>query len=338
MFRKIVQSMLKKPESNFNSLMAEHSLFSSYMNHLVDLVTPKMAIAQLKDVHRIIGRHVLAEFDAKNLTLTADSLQSMMARAAEHAGATILGQHFFATDEGGVSGAIVIAESHLIAHLSKDGYLAIDIYTCGQRVAPMTALAFVEKELGIKPYDVTELNRGVMLKDSASSTSGFRLAPGIAQASESGLAFYQPNYQSRSSCKRHAEHAIVEMYATDRTKLVNADRLADAFSRPFGKSFKVQKTHAFEPIGQCGVSAVFISDGIHITTHPWDENLGYAPIDIYIREGSGITAEEAIRHIAQGLGTSHAPARYSVIYQQRGVVEEGELVPALDKNPTQIRR
>jgi S-adenosylmethionine decarboxylase proenzyme len=55
-----------------------------------------------------------------------------MRAAAEAIGAAIVGDTFHRFSPQGVSGSVVIAESHLSVHTwPETGYVAIDIYTCG---------------------------------------------------------------------------------------------------------------------------------------------------------------------------------------------------------------
>lgn len=83
---------------------------------------------------KTLGRHLIAELygcaDAR-----LDDLQGVrnsMLRAAEIVGATVVGETFHRFAPQGVSGTVVIAESHLSIHTWPErGYVSIDIYTCG---------------------------------------------------------------------------------------------------------------------------------------------------------------------------------------------------------------
>jgi S-adenosylmethionine decarboxylase proenzyme len=47
-------------------------------------------------------------------------------------GATVIGAHFHTFSPHGVSGVVVIAESHLTIHTwPEHGYAAVDIFSCG---------------------------------------------------------------------------------------------------------------------------------------------------------------------------------------------------------------
>jgi len=54
-----------------------------------------------------------------------------MLAAAKESGATILGESFHQFSPQGVSGVIIIAESHLTVHTwPEHGYAGADIFTC----------------------------------------------------------------------------------------------------------------------------------------------------------------------------------------------------------------
>ena len=94
-----------------------------------------------------------------DLTLLRDSLLS----AAEEAGATMVGESFHHFTPQGVSGVVVIAESHLFLHTWPEyGYAAVDIFTCGDTVKPELAAETLIKRLGAKNSAIVELRRGIL--------------------------------------------------------------------------------------------------------------------------------------------------------------------------------
>lgn len=62
-----------------------------------------------------------------------DHLKQALAQAAQQAGATILGSHFHTFGgEGGVTGVLLLAESHISIHTWPEyGFAAIDAFICG---------------------------------------------------------------------------------------------------------------------------------------------------------------------------------------------------------------
>lgn len=83
---------------------------------------------------KTLGRHVIAEFyDCRREHLeSAEYIRRVMLETAEVVGATIVAESFHTFSPQGVSGAVIIAESHLSIHTwPENGYAAVDIYTCG---------------------------------------------------------------------------------------------------------------------------------------------------------------------------------------------------------------
>jgi S-adenosylmethionine decarboxylase len=61
-------------------------------------------------------------------------LEDTMIDCAREAGATVVDSLVHSYNPAGLSGVVVIAESHLAVHTwPKIGYASFDIYTCGQR-------------------------------------------------------------------------------------------------------------------------------------------------------------------------------------------------------------
>ena len=113
-----------------------------------------------------LGKQLLLELkDCKREMLDDLSfLQDALVAAAEKAGATVLGEHFHQFAPQGVSGAVIIAESHFALHTWPEyGYAAVDIFTCGDSVKPEVALEFLIKMLESKDPTIVELKRGVLI-------------------------------------------------------------------------------------------------------------------------------------------------------------------------------
>lgn len=81
-----------------------------------------------------LGVHLLLElYDCPEglLRYPADSQRILLAAAAAM-GATIVEERFHAFSPHGVSGVVIIAESHLTVHTwPEHGYAAVDVFSCG---------------------------------------------------------------------------------------------------------------------------------------------------------------------------------------------------------------
>ena len=114
-----------------------------------------------------LGRHVLAEvygceFDILN---DLDKIREVMVSAALSAGAEVIETTFRRFSPQGISGVVVISESHLAIHTWPElGYAAIDVFTCGTNVDPWVAMEAIIDEFGATSVTATEVKRGVLLK------------------------------------------------------------------------------------------------------------------------------------------------------------------------------
>lgn len=88
-----------------------------------------------------------------------------MVRGLSEAGGRIIWKFFYKFRPHGVTGVILIAESHLSLHTwPEKGYVAIDIFTCGSRMDPWKAYKRIVEEIKPKRVRVLELKRGVLHK------------------------------------------------------------------------------------------------------------------------------------------------------------------------------
>lgn len=112
-----------------------------------------------------LGRHLLAEFyDCEpNILNNVSLIETVMTDAARIAGATIVQQNFHHFSPYGVSGVVVIAESHLAIHTWPEyGYAAIDLFTCGESVDPTVAYDYLREHMHAKTAFYSELKRGLL--------------------------------------------------------------------------------------------------------------------------------------------------------------------------------
>lgn len=88
------------------------------------------------------GRHVIADFHgvSEEILNDYDFLRNSLYEAAYACGATVIGEQFNQFEPQGVTGVLVLAESHLSIHTYPEhGFCAIDCYTCGTEVNPELA-------------------------------------------------------------------------------------------------------------------------------------------------------------------------------------------------------
>jgi S-adenosylmethionine decarboxylase proenzyme len=81
--------------------------------------------------------------------------------AARAAGATIVQSVFHKFAPWGISGVVVIAESHLAIHIwPENRYAAIDLFTCGENVQVDAASAFLTRKFRSKRAVQQRFTRG----------------------------------------------------------------------------------------------------------------------------------------------------------------------------------
>jgi S-adenosylmethionine decarboxylase len=113
---------------------------------------------------RILGRHLVAELSDCPTELLNDpvSLEKTMKEAARVSGATVVNSAFHHYNPQGMSGIVIIAESHISVHTWPEyGYAAIDCFTCGSAVDPWKAIDFLKNALKCSSIKVSEIKRGI---------------------------------------------------------------------------------------------------------------------------------------------------------------------------------
>ena len=114
-----------------------------------------------KDGERFAGTHLLVDlWHAHNLS-DPDLIDKALRAAATRAGATILHSHFHHfSPNGGVSGVVVLAESHISIHTWPERqFAAIDIFMCGL-CDPHDAIPVLQEAFSPGRIDLDEHRRG----------------------------------------------------------------------------------------------------------------------------------------------------------------------------------
>ncbi|MGY0693105.1 adenosylmethionine decarboxylase [Virgibacillus sp. FSP13] len=111
-----------------------------------------------------IGRHVITELWECNIDILNDMdlLERIFVDAALKAGAEVREVAFHKFAPHGVSGVVIISESHLTIHsFPEHGYASIDVYTCGNMIDPYVAVRHIVKLLEAETYEKVEISRGM---------------------------------------------------------------------------------------------------------------------------------------------------------------------------------
>lgn len=112
-----------------------------------------------------LGRHILVEFFGckPEIMNQVSTIENSMVTAAETAGATVINSTFHHFSPYGVSGVVVIQESHLAIHTWPEfQYAAVDLFTCGEEVNPWKSFDYLKKAFGAEHYSAIEMRRGAV--------------------------------------------------------------------------------------------------------------------------------------------------------------------------------
>ncbi|MFQ5839312.1 MAG: adenosylmethionine decarboxylase [Candidatus Methylomirabilales bacterium] len=115
---------------------------------------------------RALGKHLLLDLHGSNpeLLKKVEVVKDIMVSAAQVCKATVLDVAFHEFKPFGVSGVVVIAESHLSIHTWPEyQYAAVDIFTCGAAVRPEEAAEHIAARLECKNLSIFEMKRGVIM-------------------------------------------------------------------------------------------------------------------------------------------------------------------------------
>src|SRR5215471_4063915 len=116
-----------------------------------------------------LGRHLLLEmFDCDLDAINSlEAVKGALIEAAKRAQATIVDVVFHEFNPFGISGVVVIAESHLAIHTWPEyRYAAVDVFSCGDVLQPQTAADYLVEQLGASRASVVELQRGIFLQSA----------------------------------------------------------------------------------------------------------------------------------------------------------------------------
>ena len=121
----------------------------------------RAAITVEKDGMKYAGTHLLVDlWGATNLD-NPELIDAALRGAAIRAGATILHSHFHHfSPNGGVSGVVVLAESHISIHTWPErNFAAVDIFMCGE-CDPHDAVPVLREAFQPERVDLDEQRRG----------------------------------------------------------------------------------------------------------------------------------------------------------------------------------
>ena len=88
-------------------------------------------------------------------------IKNMMKGLSKILGTTIKNEAFYKFSPYGISGVLIIAESHLAIHTWPEyKYAGIDLFTCAKKLNTKKAVEFLCQSLNVEKYEIKEISRG----------------------------------------------------------------------------------------------------------------------------------------------------------------------------------
>lgn len=114
---------------------------------------------------RALCQHTLLEFHGCDVERIKHpgTVKKLLCEAVSQGGGTIVKTVFHAFSPYGVSGVVVITESHVTIHTwPEHGYAAVDIFSCSKKLEHKKIRELLKRELGAKRVTGRTFRRGVV--------------------------------------------------------------------------------------------------------------------------------------------------------------------------------
>ncbi len=229
-----------------------------------------------------LGRHILVELYGSPSSVLDDvnRIEACMIHAANAANATVINTSFHRFSPHGVSGVVVIHESHLSIHTwPEHGFAAVDLFTCGDTIDPWKAYEALKSDLEATHGTTREIDRGQ------------RIAPAQTGAAPAQAAMESPTAHVRNLWFTRREEQIALSL------------------RHAGVRFQHRSAHQkIEVLDSFGYGKALVIDGAIVCTeqdeHIYHEMIVHVPMQtrpharraLVIGGGDGGAARELLRY------------------------------------------
>ncbi|WP_338789901.1 adenosylmethionine decarboxylase [Bernardetia sp. MNP-M8] len=271
-----------------------------------------------------LGRHVIVElYDCKpSLLDDVIYVQNAMQNAAQEAGATIINLTFHHFSPYGVSGVVVIQESHLAIHTWPEwGFASIDLFTCGESTDPWKCYNVLKEAFSASHGSTIEMRRGQLelLKKNNYKPSS------ISQNSNVSVQ----NKQSVFNAKNQENTISREIWFTERDENL-ALSLKHKGDSLFKKQSQFQKVEVFDTFA---FGKALVLDGLVVATQKdeaaYHEMLVHPAFTFYKKNISSSESKKAgIKVLIIGGGdggTAREVLRYDFV-EKVVMIEQDEIV------------
>ncbi len=110
-----------------------------------------------------IGIHLIVEFWGVKQKDNSKKFEKFLVEAAQAAKATPLQVNIHEFKPQGMTGVILLSESHITFHTWPEfQYIAFDIFTCGKKCDPYQALDYLKRKMKPSKVQIMEIKRGII--------------------------------------------------------------------------------------------------------------------------------------------------------------------------------
>ena len=123
----------------------------------------KIKINKNIEISNYAGIHLLAEFWYGKIIEDPKKIEKILITTVKKAKNIPLKVAIHKFHPQGITGVVLLTESHIAIHSWPEiNYLAIDIFTCGEKVMPYKALEYLKKKFQPKKVKIIKIKRGVI--------------------------------------------------------------------------------------------------------------------------------------------------------------------------------
>jgi len=107
------------------------------------------------------GIHLIVEFWNGKIVEDPKKIEKILLEAVKKSKSTPLKTAIYKFSPQGITGVVLLAESHIAIHAWPEiNYLAVDIFTCGDKAMPYRAFEYLKKAFKPEKVEIKELKRG----------------------------------------------------------------------------------------------------------------------------------------------------------------------------------
>ncbi len=278
-----------------------------------------------------LGRHVIVELYDCQPSLLDDVtyVQNAMQKAAQEAGATIINLTFHHFSPYGVSGVVVIEESHLAIHTWPEwGFASIDLFTCGEKTDPWKCYNVLKEAFLASHGSAIEMRRGQLELLKKNDYKPSSLAQNRNSATE------KPTFISENQNKE-INKISKEIWFTERDENL-ALSLKHKGNLLFKKQSAFQKVEVFDTFA---FGKALVLDGLVVATqkdeaayHEMLVHPAFTFLNDYNRTNNLISKKIKVLIIGGGDGgTAREVLRYDAV-EKVTMIEQDKMVTEAAKN------